>query len=62
MQAFIKPGTCFFKIAFVQEVGMCVFPLPRLLKSRDVIWHDMDLIWLVKQLLQLLYGSYSQYH
>ena len=24
-------------------------------------WHDMDLMWLVKQVLKLLYGSCSHY-
>ena len=42
---------------------MCVaLPLPLgLLTINGVMWHDMDPVCLVKQGLQPLYGSYSQY-
>ena len=57
--------TWFLKIDPVQIVGMhvclCVCPLPRLLITSGVMWHDIDLIWLVKQVLQLLYGDCSHY-
>ena len=57
----------FLKIDLVRIVGMnvyacaCVCPHPRLLITSGVIWHDMDLIQLVKQALQLLYGNSSRY-
>ena len=38
-------------------VCLCVCPPPRLLITSGVMWHDMDLIQLVKQVLQLLYGN-----
>ena len=28
--------------------------------TSDVMWSDIDPVWLVKQVLQLLYGSCSQ--
>ena len=30
--------------------------------TSGVMWHDMDLIQLVKQVLQLLYGNCSRFH
>ena len=59
----------FLKIDLVRIVGMrvyvcvCVFvcPRPRLLITSGVMWRDMDLIRLVKQVLQLLYGNCSRY-
>ena len=42
-------------------VFVCVCPRPRLLLTSGVMWHDMDLIRLVKQVLQLLYGNCSRY-
>ena len=39
-----------------------VCPRPKLLMTSGVMWRDMDLIWLVKQVLQLLYGNCSRYH
>ena len=39
-------------------VCVCVCPPLRLLITSGVMWHDMGSIWLVKQVLQLLYGSY----
>ena len=42
-------------------VCVCVCPRPRLLITSGVIWCDMNLIRLVKQVLQLLYGNYSRY-
>ena len=46
-------------------VGMhvCVYPCPRLLIiTSGVMWRDMDLICLVKPVLQLLYGYCGHYH
>ena len=40
---------------------VCVCPPPRLLITSGVMWSDMDLIRLVKQVLQLLYGDCSRY-
>ena len=42
-------------------VCVCVCPRQRLLITSGVIWRDMNLIGLVKQALQLLYGNYSCY-
>ena len=61
--------TWFLKNDPVRIVGMrvrvcvcvCVCPRPRLLITSGVIRHDMNLIRLVKQILQLLYGNYSRY-
>ena len=58
--------TWFLKIDPVRIVGMCacVCPLPRLLitSGHGMMWHDIDLICLVKQVLQLLYDNCSHYH
>ena len=57
----------FLKIDPVRIVGicicvcMCVCPRSRLLITSGVMWRDIDLIWLVKQVLQLLYGDCSRY-
>ena len=57
----------FLKIDLVRIVGMnacvcaSVCPHPRILITSGVMWHDMDLIQLVKQVLQLLYGNCSRY-
>ena len=37
---------------------LCV-SAPRLLITSSVMWHDMDLIRLDKEVLQLLYGNFS---
>ena len=54
----------FLKIDPVWIVGMrvrvCVCLRPRLLITSGVIWRDMNLKRLVKQILQLLYGNYSR--
>ena len=42
-------------------VAVCVCPPPRLLITSGMMWCDMDLIRLVKQVLQLLYGNCSRY-
>ena len=42
-------------------VCLCVCLPPRLLITSGVMWRDMDLIRLVKQVLQLLYGNCSRY-
>ena len=42
-------------------VFVCVCPPLRLLITSGVMWHDVDLIRLVKQALQLLYGNRSHY-
>ena len=54
----------FLKIDAVRIIGMCmcVSPHPRLLITSGMMWRDMDLIQLVKQVLQLLYGKCSRYH
>ena len=39
-------------------VCVCVYPRLRLLITSGVMWRDMNLIRLVKQVLQLLYGNY----
>ena len=67
-----KPAHAWFlKIVSVQMsvcVCVCVFacacvcPPLRLLITGGVMWHDMNPIWLVKQVLQLLYGNCSWYH
>ena len=41
-------------------VCVCV-SAPTLLITSGLMWHDMDLICLVKQFLQLLYGNCSHY-
>ena len=57
--------TWFLKIDPVRIVGMrvcvcvCVCPHPRLLMTSSVMWHDMELIQLVIQILQLLYSNCS---
>ena len=43
-------------------VCVCVCLPPRLLITSGMMWHDMDSIRLVKQVLQLLYGKCSYYH
>ena len=42
-------------------VCVCVCSRPRLLITSGVIWRDTNLIRLVKQVLQLLYGNCSRY-
>ena len=42
-------------------VCVCVCPRPRLLITSGVMWRDIDLIRLVKQVPQLLYGDCSRY-
>ena len=42
-------------------VRVCVCPRLRLSITSGVMWRDIDLIWLVKQVLQLLYGNCSRY-
>ena len=60
----IKPGAPGFLKLFLcgrLYVCLCVCPPPKLLITSGVIWHDMDPIRLVKQVLQLLYGNCSSY-
>ena len=48
----------FLKIVSVRSsVCVCVCPPPRLLMTSGVMWYDMNLIQLVKQVLQLLYAT-----
>ena len=61
-----RAGLCvhgFLKLILCGCLYACVFvcPPPRLLITSGVMWHDMDLMRLVKQVLQLLYGNYSRY-
>ena len=42
-------------------VCVCVCPRPRLLITSGMMWRDMNLILLVEQVLQLLYGNCSRY-
>ena len=42
-------------------VCVCVSPPLRQLITSGVMWHDMDSIRLVKQVIQLLYGNCSCY-
>ena len=54
----------FLKIVSVRMsvcVCVCVCPPLRLLITSGVMWHDMDPMRLVKQVLQLLYGNCSSY-
>ena len=53
----------FLKIDPVQIVCMraCVCPRPRLIITNGMMWRDIDLIRLVKQVLQLLYDDCSRY-
>ena len=53
--------TCMCVCAFVCSYVHCVCSPPKLLITSDMVWCDMDPMQLVKQVLQLLYGSYSQY-
>ena len=50
----------FLDIDLVREV--CVSVCVSAPEASNNQWRDMDPIWLVKQVLQLLYGSYSRYH
>ena len=50
-------SVCVFVCVFAY---VCVCPRPRLLITSGVIWRDMNLIRLVKQVLQL-YGNYTRY-
>ena len=45
------------------RVCVCLYvcPPPRLLITSGVMWRDMHLIRLVKQVLQLLYGNCNRY-
>ena len=71
VNALIKPGArrpqarparaWFLKIDPVRIVCMRVCPRPRLLITSDVMWRDIDLLQLVKQVLQLLYSDCSRY-
>ena len=67
----IKPGTKgrhapgFLKLILCGSsvyVCVCVCPRPRLLITSGVMWGDMNLIQLVKQVLHLLCGNDSRYH
>ena len=69
----IKQGMCwpqagapgFLKLFLCRHlyvfVCVCVSPPLRLLKASGMMWHDMDLIQLVKQVIQLLYGNCNRY-
>ena len=55
-------GTCLVSrnCICLQRVCMCVFVSAPEASSSNW-WRDMDPIWLVRQVLQLLYGNYSRY-
>ena len=53
---------CVYTHAWFACVHMCVCPLHGLLITVSALWHDMEPIWLVKQVLQLLCSCCSQYH
>ena len=59
------PHAWFLETDFVSDtciyVCVCMSTL-RLLITSDVMWLDMVTIWLVKQVLQHLYASCSQYY
>ena len=66
-----KPGmwqacTWFLEITFVSASCACVCLFPKALITSGVIWCDIDLVWLVKQVLWLfhflfvLYGTFHQ--
>ena len=63
----VKPGAPGFLKLILCGLSVCVFacvcvcPPPRLLITSGVMWHDIDSIRLVKQVLQLLYSNYSLY-
>ena len=54
----VRTSVCVFVCVFV---CLCVCPRSRLLTTSGVMWRDMDLMRLVKQIVQLLYGNYSHY-
>ena len=53
------PG--FLKLFLCGHLYVCVCPFLRLLITSGVMWHDMEPMQLVKQVLQLLYGDCSHY-
>ena len=53
--------TWFLKIVSARTSYVCVCLPPGLLITSGMIWHDMDPMQLVKQVLQLLYGNCSCY-
>ena len=66
----LRPACAWFlKNDPVRIIGMCVcvcvcvcVSAPKaIIITSGVVWCDMNLIWLVKQVLQLLYGNYSRY-
>ena len=50
----VRTSVCVFVCVFV---CLCVRPPPRLLITSGVIWHDIDPIRLVKQVLQLFMAT-----
>ena len=55
----------FLKIDSVQISVVCVcvcVPAPKLQIASGMMGHDMNPIWLAKQVIQCLYDSYIQYH
>ena len=57
-----RPACAWFLKIASMRMSVCVsVPTPRLLITTGVMWHDMDPIQLVKQVLQLLYGNCSRY-
>ena len=60
----MRPARAWFLKIVSVRTSVCVFACvstPRLLITSGVMLRDMDLIRLVKQVLQLLYGNCSCY-
>ena len=58
---FLLKNFAVVSVCFCMYLSVCKFTL-RLLITSGVILLDIKSIWLVKQILQVLYGSSSQYH
>ena len=62
ISALFKPGKPgFLQLFLYADICMCaclcVCPSPMLLITSGMMWYDRDHIWLVKQVVQLLYGN-----
>ena len=52
----------FGEINFMQLLKICEIHKIYGPQNKSALQYDVEPIWLVKQVLQLLYGSCSQYH